>query len=246
MLERGAKTILIRPAPVPGYGGSRSFGFEEFDPFWQAVVDADILVSMHASDSGYARYQTDWTGPQEMLPFRPDAFRMMTHGKRPDRGHDVGAGLPRRVHPLPGPAGGLHRERRRLGRRRSCDHLEDVYRKMPQAFDEDPIEAFKRNICVSPFHEDDIGGLIDADRRRPRPVRVRLPPPRGPGRALQLRRPPARRRCPTRTSPGSWAATWPRSCGSRPRSASDTIERRGRPAAQRRGSTCNQKDDQQW
>ena len=37
---------------------------------------------MHASDSGYARYQSDWTGPQEMLPFRPDAFRMMTHGKR--------------------------------------------------------------------------------------------------------------------------------------------------------------------
>ena len=63
VLERGAKTVLIRPAPVPGYRGSRSFGFPEFDPFWQAVVDADILVSMHASDSGYARYQSDWTGP---------------------------------------------------------------------------------------------------------------------------------------------------------------------------------------
>ena len=82
-VERGAKTILVRPAPVPGYNGSRSFGFEEFDPFWQAVVDADILVSMHASDSGYSRYQADWTGPQEMLPFRPNAFRMMTMGKRP-------------------------------------------------------------------------------------------------------------------------------------------------------------------
>ena len=58
-VERGAKTVLIRPAPVPGYGGSRSFAYEEFDPFWQAVVDADILVSMHASDSGYSRYQED-------------------------------------------------------------------------------------------------------------------------------------------------------------------------------------------
>ena len=47
----------------PAYGGSRSFGFAEFDPFWQAVVDADVLVSMHASDSGYSRYQSDWTGP---------------------------------------------------------------------------------------------------------------------------------------------------------------------------------------
>ena len=29
-LERGARTVLVRPAPVPGFRGSRSFGFEEF------------------------------------------------------------------------------------------------------------------------------------------------------------------------------------------------------------------------
>src|SRR5262249_47259917 len=49
---RGVRTVLIRPAPVPAYAGSRSFGFEEFDSFWQAVVDAGVLVSMHTSDSG--------------------------------------------------------------------------------------------------------------------------------------------------------------------------------------------------
>ena len=32
----------------------------------------------------------------------------------------------------------------------------------PQAFDEDPIAAFKRNIYVNPFHEDNLQGLIDA------------------------------------------------------------------------------------
>ena len=42
------------------------------------------------------------------------------------------------------------------------EHLEDTYRKMPQAFDEDPVEAFKRNVYVSPFHEDKIDELIDA------------------------------------------------------------------------------------
>jgi predicted TIM-barrel fold metal-dependent hydrolase len=41
------------------------------------------------------------------------------------------------------------------------EHLEDVQRKMPQAFDEDPVDAFKRNVYVSPFHEDDIGQLVD-------------------------------------------------------------------------------------
>lgn len=55
-VERGARVVLIRPAAVPCPGGSRSFAFPEFDPFWQAVVDAGVLVAMHASDSGYSRY----------------------------------------------------------------------------------------------------------------------------------------------------------------------------------------------
>jgi predicted TIM-barrel fold metal-dependent hydrolase len=153
--------VLIRPAPVPGLEGSRSFAFEEFDPFWQAVVDHDVLVSMHASDSGYSRYQADWIGRQEMLPFRPDAFRMMTHGKRAIEDsmsafvcHGAFTRFPDlRVAVIEN--GGdwvvpfLH-------------HLEDTYKKMPHAFDEHPVEAFRRNVWVSPFHEDDIAGLMEA------------------------------------------------------------------------------------
>jgi predicted TIM-barrel fold metal-dependent hydrolase len=41
------------------------------------------------------------------------------------------------------------------------EHLEDVHRKMPHAFDEDPVAAFKRNVYVNPFHEDDIDTLVD-------------------------------------------------------------------------------------
>ncbi len=161
VVERGAKTILVRPAPVPGYGGSRSFGLEEFDPFWQAVVDADVLVSMHASDSGYSRYQADWTGPEELLPFKPDSFRWMTMGKRAIEDsmaafvcHGVFSRFPElRVAAIEN--GGdwvvpfLH-------------HLREVHRKLPQDFDEDPVEAFRRNVYVSPFHEDDLEALIEA------------------------------------------------------------------------------------
>ena len=165
VLERGAKTVLIRPAPVPAYGGSRSFGFPEFDPFWQAVVDADILVSMHSSDSGYARYQSDWTGPEEMLPFRLDTFRAMSVGKRPIEDtmaafvcHGVLARFPDlRVASIE--AGGSWV-------RSFLEHLTDTHKKMPHAFDGDPIEQFKRQIYISPFHEDDLAeliGLIGAD-----------------------------------------------------------------------------------
>src|SRR5580765_2766982 len=55
VVERGAKVVLIRPAPVPGYRGPRSFALPEFDPFWEKVVQHDVLVALHSSDSGYER-----------------------------------------------------------------------------------------------------------------------------------------------------------------------------------------------
>ncbi|MGH9231886.1 MAG: amidohydrolase family protein [Acidimicrobiales bacterium] len=160
VVERGARTVLVRPAPVPAYGGSRSFGFEEFDPFWQAVVDNDVLVSMHASDSGYSRYQSDWTGPMEMLPFRPDPFRMLTMATRPIEDsmaafvcHGAFTRFPElRVASIENGGDWVTP---------FVEHLEDVHRKMPQAFDEDPVDAFKRNVYVNPFHEDDIEQLVD-------------------------------------------------------------------------------------
>ena len=161
VLERGAKTVLIRPAPVPGYGGSRSFAYPEFDPFWQRVVDADILVTMHASDSGYSRWLAEWQGPSEFLPFRLDSFRMMAQGKRP--AEDAAAALT--CHGL------LTRfpDLRIAFIENGADwvlplfeHLEDTYRKMPQAFGENPVEAFKRNIFISPFHEDNLEAIAGA------------------------------------------------------------------------------------
>jgi len=160
VVERGARAVLIRPAPAPGHSGSRSFGLPEFDPFWQAVVDADVLVTMHASDSGYTRYQTDWTGPQEMLPFKPDAFRTLTMGKRPIEDtmaaftcHGVLTRFPDLRVALVENGGDWVVP--------FLEHLSDVHRKMPQQFDEDPVEAFKRNVWVNPFHEDDIQRLVE-------------------------------------------------------------------------------------
>jgi predicted TIM-barrel fold metal-dependent hydrolase len=159
VVERGAKVILVRPAPAPGYGGSRSIGFPEFDPFWQAVVDADVLVAMHASDSGYYRYQSDWTGPLELLPFRLDPFRMLTMGKRAVEDtmaalacHGVFSRFPElRVASIENGGDWVVP---------FLEHVADIYRKMPQEFDEDPVEGFKRNVYVSPFHEDDIERLV--------------------------------------------------------------------------------------
>jgi predicted TIM-barrel fold metal-dependent hydrolase len=162
----GAKAILIRPAPVPGFEGPRSFALPEFDPFWAKVVELDILVTMHASDSGYAKYLNDWTGRStEMLPFQPQAFRMLA-GWRPIEDtvaslivHGALSRFPRlRVAVIENGAGwaeGL------LAR------MKDLYKKLPQDFPENPLEVFRRNISVSPFWEEDIpklAGLLGADR----------------------------------------------------------------------------------
>jgi predicted TIM-barrel fold metal-dependent hydrolase len=165
-LERGARTVLVRPAPVPGFRGSRSFGFEEFDPFWQACVKAGIPVSMHASDSGYADFLNVWEPADEYLPFKPTAFRMAAMGKRPIEDSMLALVC----------HGALSRnpDLRILSIENGASwvshvlyELKDVYGKMPHSFSEDPVEAFKRGVYVAPFWEDDfahIAELIGPDR----------------------------------------------------------------------------------
>jgi predicted TIM-barrel fold metal-dependent hydrolase len=160
VLERGAKAVLIRPAPAHGFRGPRSFGLEEFDPFWQKVVDNDVLVAMHSSDSGYERYANDWEGnDSEMLPFQPQAFRMLSAWRAIEDSvsalvcHGALSRFPALkvaviengsswVAPL-------------------LERLADVYKKMPQDFPEHPVDVVKRNIYISPFWEEDLGALAE-------------------------------------------------------------------------------------
>ena len=157
-LERGARAILVRPAPVPGFGGSRSFALPEFDPFWRRVQEAGVLVAMHSSDSGYARYSSEWEGrSQEMTPFQAQVFRMMAewrpvtdavaswvcHGalfRFPDLKVSVIENGSSWLLPL-------------------LDQLGSVYKKAPQGFMGDPVEAVKNRIHISPFWEEDMAEL---------------------------------------------------------------------------------------
>jgi predicted TIM-barrel fold metal-dependent hydrolase len=159
-LERGARAILVRPAPVPGFRGSRSFALPEFDPFWKKVEEAGLLVGMHSSDSGYARYTAEWEGNRnEMLPFKPNAFRMVgewrpiqdavaawvCHGalfRFPNLKIALIENGSSWVEPL-------------------MNTLADLYKKMPQDFEGDPVEAVKNSIHVSPFYEDNLNDLTD-------------------------------------------------------------------------------------
>jgi len=165
VLERGAKAILIRPAPVPDFNGRRrSFALPEFDPFWEAVQQADILVGMHSSDSGFQRYLNEWEGwDDEFLPFKGarSAFaaivaldnRTITDVVSSVIGHGLLMRFPRlRIIPVENGSAWV---------RPLVQKLQRLYERSPKLFDEDPIAAFKRCIWVHPFHEEDTVGLID-------------------------------------------------------------------------------------
>ena len=156
--ERGARAVLVRPAPVPGFRGPRSFALPEFDPFWKRASDLGVLIAMHSSDSGYARYQQEWEGSKtEMLPFVTNVFRMMgqwrpvsdavaswvCHGalfRHPELKVAVIENGSAWLIPL-------------------LNELGDAYKKAPEGFLGNPVDEVKNRIHISPFWEEDLGEL---------------------------------------------------------------------------------------
>lgn len=169
IVSQGAKCALVRPAPAWGYRGPRSPFLPEFDPLWKRFEEAGLILMLHASDSGYTRWANEWEGDSgEMLAFaQPKPFgaafgawhreicdtvtSLICHGmlwrfpKIKAVCVENGAGwVPGLMH-----------------------SLELAHRNMPQAFDENPLDTFRRNVYVHPFHEEDpreLVKLIGADR----------------------------------------------------------------------------------
>jgi predicted TIM-barrel fold metal-dependent hydrolase len=237
-VKRGARCILVRPAPVPGFRGPRSFAVPEFDPFWERVVEHDVLVGMHSSDSGYSRYTSEWDGAdQEMLPFQTNAMGILNEW-RPIQ-DSVGSWV---IH------GALYRHPKlkvaivEAGSKWMTpllDGLAEVFRKAPEAFPSDPVEMVKNRIHVSPFFEDGIDDLSTSSvwigSCTARTGRTRKGWRSRPSTSTRCRI------CPLTTRRRSWAATsvgssrcdGPAPMADHPR---DGLER-GRPF-RRRGSRC--------
>jgi predicted TIM-barrel fold metal-dependent hydrolase len=164
VVEHGARAVLIRPAPVPDFNGRRrSFALPEYDRFWERVQEADILVGMHSSDSGFQRYLNEWEGyDSEFLPFaqKPSAFsailgadhRTISDVVASIIGHGLATRFPKlRFVPVENGSAWV---------RPLVTKLEKIYERTPELFDEDPMVAFRRCIFVHPFHEEDTVGLV--------------------------------------------------------------------------------------
>ena len=151
---------------MPGFRGPRSFALPEFDPFWELVQEKDVVVGMHASDSGYQRYLNEWEGVARRrvhaVRRRVGAFAAITgagHRSIIDTvasaiGHGLCTRFPTlKITPVENGSGWV---------RPLLHDMESAYAFNPHLFEEDPVEVFKRNIFVHPFHEDDPVGLVRA------------------------------------------------------------------------------------
>jgi predicted TIM-barrel fold metal-dependent hydrolase len=162
VVENGARIVLMRPAPAWGYRGPRSFALPEFDRYWSRVEDAGVLVVLHASDTGYARYVNEWEGAgtetqafAEAKPFSQavsNSHRDIEDAVTSLIAHGTLQRHPKlRVALIENGAGWVPHFLKRL---------DLTYEQMPQAFAELPSKTFKRQIWMHPFHEEDPRQLV--------------------------------------------------------------------------------------
>ncbi len=161
LLDRGAKLVHVRPAPVPSAHGPRSLGHAEHDPVWSMIAEAGIPVAFHLGDSGYLTYSAAWGGKSEFEPF--GASDPLDGILVDDRAiYDSMASLI--VH------GVFHRHPtlRVASIENGSDwvallakRLRKKANQMPHAFPEDPLDVLRRNIWVTPYYEEDLGALAE-------------------------------------------------------------------------------------
>ena len=85
LLERGARMVHLRPAPVPTANGrGRSFGHPAHDPVWARLAEASVPVAFHLGDSGYETFAGAWGARDYFEPFRSvDVLSKLVVSDRP-------------------------------------------------------------------------------------------------------------------------------------------------------------------
>jgi predicted TIM-barrel fold metal-dependent hydrolase len=162
-IERGARFVTFRPAPVDIPGKPRSPGDPVHDRVWAMAAEAGVTVAIHAADSGYGKYLKSWGETDKYTGLKASALTevLSTSIERPIFDM-IGALICHGVfdrHPslkvasLELGAGWVPYLQRRL---------RIAFGKSPQLFRRDPVEALREHVWVAPFYEDDIAAVRDA------------------------------------------------------------------------------------
>ena len=158
LIANDVRVVNMRPSSVPdGSGGRRSLGHPAHDKVWQRLNDHGITVAMHSGDSGYGFLLEHWGVDSEFESFRFNALKgLLTYSPISDALASLLA------------EGVLSRHRNlRVATIETGSEwvwpfvkkLTKTYRQQRHAFDEDPLEVFRRQVWISPYYEDDLTGL---------------------------------------------------------------------------------------
>ena len=162
LLQRGARIVHVRPAPVPGPNGTgRSLGDARHDPVWARLAEAGVPVAFHLGDSGYNSFAGAWGAAATFEAFGGvDTLSRIIVSDRAI--HDTMASLilhgvfhrhPRlRVASIENGSDWLHLLVKRLRK---------IANQTPSAFHEDPLDTVRRHIWTTPYLEDDLRALAD-------------------------------------------------------------------------------------
>jgi predicted TIM-barrel fold metal-dependent hydrolase len=162
VLQRGARVVHVRPAPVPGVIRPRSLGHPDHDPVWARLAEAGVPVAFHLGDSGYLRIAGMWGGKDRFEPFEGavDPFdslvvsdraihdtigSLIVHGA-----FDRNPGL--RVASIENGSDWVHLLAKRLHK---------LANQHPRFFRRDPLETLRHHVWVTPYYEEDIAALAD-------------------------------------------------------------------------------------
>jgi predicted TIM-barrel fold metal-dependent hydrolase len=167
VLARGARLVLVRPAPVPGVIKPRSLGDPIHDPVWARLAEAGVPVGFHLSDSGYLHVAAMWGGKSTFEGF--GAKDPLDQVLLDDRAiHDTMASMivhgvftrhPQlKVVSIENGSYFVYRLIKRL-KKAANNH--------PRLFPEDPVEQLRNNVWIAPYYEDDLpvlGETIGIDK----------------------------------------------------------------------------------
>ncbi|MCF2533332.1 amidohydrolase family protein [Yinghuangia soli] len=164
-LGQDARLVVMQYGPISTASGWTSPGDPVFEPFWALAAEAGITVVYHGGNSAYGRLISWWGESHEMEAFRATPMRGLIS---PEPIADTMAAL------LSYGVLARHPRLRFAAIETGADwvaplfaRLKKSYAQQPHAWAEDPRETLRRQLWVSPFHENDLTELrevIGVDR----------------------------------------------------------------------------------
>jgi predicted TIM-barrel fold metal-dependent hydrolase len=161
VLARGAKLVLVRPAPVPGVVRPRSLGDPVHDPVWARLAEAGVTVAFHQSDSGYLQVAGMWGGKSTFEGFGgSDPLGQILVDDRAI--HDTMASVIAHGvftrHPT---LKAVSIENGSYFVYRLIKRLKKAANNHPRLFPVDPVQQLRNNVWIAPYYEDDLAALAE-------------------------------------------------------------------------------------